>query len=105
MVFPGDMACGRDIARQGLLPSPAVTGQDPAVSGEKLLRPGFHGGTMKKVATFRCQDLGLSCGYEMEAADEMELMKSIEGHIMTAHQMDVRKAEVRERILKILTYR
>ncbi len=60
---------------------------------------------MKKVATFRCQDLGLSCDFEMEAKDEMEMMKSIEGHVMTAHQMDVTKEETREKILKILTYR
>jgi predicted small metal-binding protein len=60
---------------------------------------------MKKVATFRCQDLGLSCDYEMEAEGEMELMKRIEGHVRTAHQMDVTREETRERILKILSYR
>jgi predicted small metal-binding protein len=60
---------------------------------------------MKKVAVFRCQDLGLSCDYEMEAEGEMELMKSIEGHVKTAHAMDVTKAETREKILRILEYR
>jgi predicted small metal-binding protein len=41
----------------------------------------------------------------MEAKGEMELMKRIEGHVMTMHDMDLAKEEERERILKILTYR
>jgi predicted small metal-binding protein len=60
---------------------------------------------MKKVATFRCQDLGLPCDYEMQAEGEMELMKRIEGHVRTVHEMDVTKEETREKILRILEYR
>ncbi len=60
---------------------------------------------MGKIAVYRCKDLGLSCDYEMEAKGEMEIMKRIEGHVMTMHDMDLSKEEERERILKILTYR
>lgn len=54
---------------------------------------------MKKIATFRCQDLGLECDYEMAAEGEMELMKRIEGHMKTVHQMDLNNPETREKIL------
>ncbi|HDR73801.1 MAG TPA: DUF1059 domain-containing protein [Methanoculleus sp.] len=54
---------------------------------------------MKKVAPFRCRDPGLECDYEMEAEGEEELMKRVEGHVMTAHQMDVHKEEIRKKIL------
>jgi len=57
---------------------------------------------MKKVATFRCTDLGLACDYEMTAEGEMEMMKRIEGHVRTAHQMDVRNEEIRQKILSVL---
>ncbi|MDG6257408.1 MAG: DUF1059 domain-containing protein [Methanomicrobiaceae archaeon] len=54
---------------------------------------------MKKVATFRCRDLGLECDYEMQAEGEDELMKRVEGHVMNAHEMDVSKEETRNKIL------
>ncbi|MDT8357287.1 MAG: DUF1059 domain-containing protein [Methanomicrobiaceae archaeon] len=60
---------------------------------------------MKKGATFRCQDLGLPCDYEMKAEGEMELMKAIEGHIKTIHQMDLQDEETRKKILGVLTVR
>jgi predicted small metal-binding protein len=41
----------------------------------------------------------------MNAEGELELMKRIEGHIKTVHQMDVNQPEMREKILKILQYR
>jgi predicted small metal-binding protein len=56
-------------------------------------------------STFRCKDLGLECDYEMEAEGDLEMMKRIEGHVKTIHEMDVSKQEERERILRILQYR
>ncbi len=60
---------------------------------------------MKNIATFRCKDLGLSCSYEIEAEGEMEIMKRIEGHVNTVHQMDVSREETRQAILDVLSYR
>jgi predicted small metal-binding protein len=57
---------------------------------------------MKKVATFRCRDLGLECDYEMQAEGEDELMKRVEGHVMNAHEMDVSKEETRKKILSAM---
>jgi len=48
--------------------------------------------------TFRCRDLDLACDFEAEATGENEIMKRIEGHVMTVHQMDLRQPEVRERV-------
>ena len=59
---------------------------------------------MKKRATFRCQDLGLACDYEMTAEGDMELMKRIEGHMKTVHQMDANEPETRGKILKGVRY-
>lgn len=50
------------------------------------------------MTTFRCRDLGLACDFEAEATGEHEIMKRIEGHVMTVHQMDLQKPEVRERV-------
>lgn len=61
--------------------------------------------TLREVATFRCKDLGLPCDFEIIAEGELEMMKRIEGHIKTVHQMDVNQPEMREKILKILQYR
>lgn len=60
---------------------------------------------MKKIATFRCKDLGLACNYEIEAEGEMEIMKRIEGHVKTIHQMDVSREDTRQAILDVLSYR
>jgi len=57
---------------------------------------------MKKVATFRCRDLGLECDFEMEAEGEEEMMKRVEGHVMNAHEMDVSKEETRKKILSAM---
>ncbi|NLA31538.1 MAG: DUF1059 domain-containing protein [Methanomicrobiales archaeon] len=53
---------------------------------------------MQEVRTFRCRDLGLACEYEEMAESENELMKRVEGHLQTAHQMDPGHPEVQERI-------
>lgn len=37
--------------------------------------------------SFKCKDLGMNCGFETTAANEMELMKNITQHAMTAHQI------------------
>ncbi len=57
---------------------------------------------MKEVKTFRCQDLGLACDFEEKAEGEDELMKRVEGHIQTVHQMDVQKPEIREKVRKAM---
>jgi predicted small metal-binding protein len=49
------------------------------------------------------KDLGLPCDYEMKAEGEMELMKRIEGHVKTVHQMDVSRQETRQKVLKVFT--
>ncbi|MBP7409940.1 MAG: DUF1059 domain-containing protein [Methanoculleus sp.] len=55
---------------------------------------------MQNVRTFRCKDLGLACEFEEKAEDENELMKRIEGHVQTAHQMNPEQPEVQEKIRK-----
>ena len=55
---------------------------------------------MQNVRTFRCKDLGLACEFEEKAEDENELMKRIEGHVQTAHQMNPEEPEVQEKIRK-----
>ncbi len=54
--------------------------------------------TMQEVKTFRCRDLGLPCDYEEEAESEEALMKRIEGHVQTVHQMNPELPEVQEKI-------
>ncbi|KUG20609.1 hypothetical protein ASZ90_009642 [hydrocarbon metagenome] len=54
------------------------------------------------MATFRCKDLGLACEYEESAEGEHELMKRIEGHVMTAHQMNPESPEVSEKLRKAI---
>ncbi len=53
---------------------------------------------MQEVRTFRCRDLGLACEFEEKAESENELMKRVEGHLQTAHQMDPDHPEVQERV-------
>ncbi|MCC7565699.1 MAG: DUF1059 domain-containing protein [Methanomicrobiaceae archaeon] len=57
---------------------------------------------MREMATFRCKDLGLACEYEESAEGEHELMKRIEGHVMTAHQMNPESPEVSEKLRKAI---
>lgn len=49
---------------------------------------------MQEIRTFRCKDLGLACEFEEKAEDENELMKRVEGHVQTAHQMNPELPEV-----------
>ena len=55
---------------------------------------------MQEVRTFRCKDLGLACEFEEKAESENELIKRVEGHIQTAHQMNPEQPEVQEKIRK-----
>ncbi|CCJ36330.1 hypothetical protein BN140_1407 [Methanoculleus bourgensis MS2] len=53
---------------------------------------------MQEIRTFRCKDLGLACEFEEKAEDENELMKRVEGHVQTAHQMNPELPEVQEKL-------
>ncbi|MBT0732873.1 DUF1059 domain-containing protein [Methanoculleus bourgensis] len=55
---------------------------------------------MQEIRTFRCKDLGLACEFEEKAEDENELMKRVEGHVQTAHQMNPELPEVQEKLRK-----
>jgi predicted small metal-binding protein len=55
---------------------------------------------MQEVRTFRCKDLGLACEFEEKAESENELMKRVEGHVQTAHQMNPEQPEVQEKLRK-----
>lgn len=57
---------------------------------------------MREVMIFRCKDLGFDCEFEERAVDEDELMKRIEGHIQTTHQMDPDLPEVQEKLRKAM---
>ena len=57
---------------------------------------------MQERKTFRCKDLGLACEFEEKAENENELMKRIEGHIQTAHQMNPEQPEVQEKLRKAM---
>jgi predicted small metal-binding protein len=58
--------------------------------------------SMQEIKTFRCKDLGLACEFEEKAESENELMKRIEGHVQTAHQMNPEQPEVQEKIRKAI---
>lgn len=55
---------------------------------------------MQEIRTFRCKDLGLACEFEEKAEDENGLMKRVEGHVQTAHQMNPELPEVQEKLRK-----
>jgi len=57
---------------------------------------------MQEQKTFRCRDLGLACEFEEKAENENELMKRVEGHVQTAHQMNLEHPEVQEKIRKAM---
>ncbi|WP_317063738.1 DUF1059 domain-containing protein [Methanoculleus caldifontis] len=57
---------------------------------------------MQEQKTFRCKDLGLACEFEEKAEDENELMKRIEGHVQTIHQMNPEQPETQEKIRKAM---
>jgi len=57
---------------------------------------------MQNIKTFRCRDLGLACDFEEKAEGENALMKRIEGHVQTAHQMDLQQPEVQEKVRKAM---
>jgi predicted small metal-binding protein len=57
---------------------------------------------MQEIMTFRCKDLGLECDFEEKAEGEEELMKRVEGHVQTAHQMNPEKPEVQEKLRKAM---
>ena len=57
---------------------------------------------MQEQKTFRCKDLGLACEFEEKAENENELMKRVEGHIQTAHQMNPEQPEVQEKLRKAI---
>ena len=57
---------------------------------------------MQEVRTFRCRDLGLACEFEERAENENDLIKRVEGHVQTAHQMNPEQPEVQEKIRKAM---
>jgi len=57
---------------------------------------------MQEQKTFRCKDLGRACEFEEKAENEKELMKRVEGHVQTAHQMNPEHPETQEKIRKAM---
>lgn len=57
---------------------------------------------MQEQKTFRCKDLGLACEFEEKAENENELMKRVEGHVQTVHQMNPEQSEVQEKLRKAM---
>ena len=57
---------------------------------------------MQEQKTFRCKDLGLACEFEEKAENENELMKRVEGHVQTAHQMNPEQPDVQQKIRKAM---
>jgi predicted small metal-binding protein len=41
------------------------------------------------MASFKCADLGMKCGFEVKDADKDELMKIVALHAETTHKMKV----------------
>ncbi len=69
------------------------------------INPGIHPRPVREMQeqkTFRCRDLGLACEFEEKAENENELMKRVEGHVQTAHQMNLEHPEVQEKIRKAM---
>jgi len=58
--------------------------------------------SVQEQKTFRCKDLGLACEFEEKAENENELMKRVEGHVQTVHQMNPEQSEVQEKIRKAM---
>ena len=58
--------------------------------------------SVQEQKTFRCKDLGLACEFEEKAENENELMKRVEGHVQTVHQMNPEQPEVQEKLRKAM---
>jgi predicted small metal-binding protein len=52
--------------------------------------------------SFRCRDIGMSCGFETTAKTEDELMKKIAEHASKAHKMKTISPDVMSKVKKAI---
>ena len=54
------------------------------------------------MSSFKCKDIGMSCGFEATAKTEDELMKKIAEHASKAHNMKTIPADVMSKVKKAI---
>jgi predicted small metal-binding protein len=54
------------------------------------------------VASFKCKDLGMACGFEVKDENEDELMKIVALHAETSHNIKEIPADMTEKIKKAI---
>jgi predicted small metal-binding protein len=52
--------------------------------------------------SFKCKDIGMSCGFEASAKTEDELMKKIAEHASKAHNMKTIPPDVMDKVKKAI---
>ena len=52
--------------------------------------------------SFKCKDIGMSCGFETTAKTEDELMKKIAEHASKAHNMKTIPPDMMEKVKKAI---
>ena len=52
--------------------------------------------------SFRCKDIGVSCGFEATAKTEDELMKKIAKHARKAHNMKTISSDDMKKVKKVI---
>jgi predicted small metal-binding protein len=56
----------------------------------------------KAMAKFKCKDIGMKCGFEVQDEDEKELMKIVALHAENTHGMKEVPPETLEKIKKAI---
>jgi predicted small metal-binding protein len=52
---------------------------------------------------FRCEDIGMDCSFEAQAANEKDLMKEVKEHVKSAHNMQRIDPETANRLHAAIT--
>ncbi|MEM3841213.1 MAG: DUF1059 domain-containing protein [Candidatus Micrarchaeaceae archaeon] len=60
---------------------------------------------MAKEMSFRCADIGMSCGFEARASQKSELMEKIAEHAKSAHNIQKIDAELKKKVEKAIKER
>jgi predicted small metal-binding protein len=60
-----------------------------------------HGGR-RKMPTFKCADIGMSCGFEASAKTQDKLMKKISKHASKVHDIKTISPDLMDQITKAI---
>jgi predicted small metal-binding protein len=57
---------------------------------------------MNEMSKFKCSDIGMDCGFKIQAENEEELMNHIGNHAKWAHKMETIPPETLESVKKAI---